>query len=153
MCYHLAMIGKLALTLAVIVLAALFIRHRARSRTSAGQRAGPARQPAPNPWHRDTGDRRSSDIPAGKRRFHLPAATGKVLLWAVLSAVVTAGAGLYYLGWRDARQPVTVVLHGGDGEPVIYEVRKRDLGDRAFTTLDGTRVTVADSERMEVIGL
>lgn len=153
MCYHPVMIGKLALTLAVIVLAALFIRHRARSRRSPGRGAEPPRQQAANPWHRDTGDRQSSDIPVGRRRFHLPAATGKALLWATLSAVVTVGAGLYYLGWREARQPVTVILHSGDSDPVIYRVRRHELGEGAFTTLDGTRVTVADSERMEVVGL
>lgn len=147
------MLGKLALTLTVILLAALFIRHRARSQRSAGRRTKPARPETANPWHRDTGNRQSSDIPVGKRRFNLPAATGKALLWATISAVVTTGAALYYLGWRDARQPVTVILHSGDSNPVIYEVRKRDLGERAFTTLNGTRVTVADSERMEVIGL
>lgn len=75
------------------------------------------------------------------------------MLWTTLSALLVLGAGLYYLSWQDARRPVTVILHDGSGEPVIYEVRKRDLGDRAFTTLDGTRVTVADSERMEVVGL
>lgn len=148
------MLGKLALTLAVIIIAALFIRHRARSQRAAERSTQSTRQAAStNPWHRDTGNRQSSDIPPGKRRHRLPAATGKVLLWATLVAVITTGAGLYYLAWRDARQPVTVILHSGNDEPVTYEVRKRDLGERAFTTMDGTRVTVADSERMEVIGL
>lgn len=75
------------------------------------------------------------------------------LLWSTLAALITAGAGLYYMAWQDARTPVTVLLHGDGDAPVVYEVRKRDLGDRSFTTVDGVQVTVADSERMEVIGL
>ena len=37
--------------------------------------------------------------------------------------------------------------------PVSYEVYKFQLQDRSFITLDGTSVTVASSERMEVLGL
>ncbi|MEX1197517.1 MAG: hypothetical protein WEB57_06630 [Pseudohongiellaceae bacterium] len=148
------MLGKLALTLVVIVIAALYIRHRARAQRVTNRDAERARQPAShNPWHRNTDNRQSRDIPPGKARHRLPADTGKILLWITLAIIVTTGASLYYLAWRDARQPVTVILHSGNGEPVTYEVRKRDLDARAFTTLDGTRVTVADSERMEVIGL
>lgn len=152
MCYDPAMLGKIALTLLVIIAAALFLRHRARSQHPDDRhRDNASSANRDNPWQHDS--RQSAEIPAGRQARRLPAATGKAILWATLSAIVTAGAALYYLGWQDAREPVTVILHSGNGEPVIYEVRKRDLGERAFTTLDGTRVTVADSERMEVIGL
>jgi len=151
MCYDAAMLGKIFLTLVVIVAAALYLRHRGRTRTSAGSSRQPPR--TDNPWQDDTGIRKSADIPAENRAPFLRAATGKTVLWSALSAALVLGAGLYYLSWQEARRPVTVILHDGSGEPVIYEVRKRDLGERAFTTLDGTRVTVGDSERMEVIGL
>ncbi|MGM0633623.1 MAG: hypothetical protein ACQETO_10700 [Pseudomonadota bacterium] len=145
------MLGKIFLTLAVIIAAALYVRYRARPRSARGpsDRASPA--PADNPWH-DRGARADSDIPAARNR-RVPRVPGRVLFWLALTAGITLGTLLYYQSWQEAREPVTVILHAGDGEPVTYRVRKRDLGDRAFTTLDGTRVTVADSERMEVIGL
>lgn len=34
-----------------------------------------------------------------------------------------------------------------------YQVYKYQLQERSFTTIDGTQVTVAGSERMEVLGL
>ncbi len=151
MCYHPRMLGKIFLTLAVIIAAALYVRYRARpgSARAAADRASPAR--ADNPWN-GKGARADPDIPAARNR-HIPRVSGRVLFWIALTAGITLGTLLYYQGWQNAREPVTVILHAGDGEPVTYQVRKRDLGDRAFTTLDGTRVTVADSERMEVIGL
>ncbi len=49
---------------------------------------------------------------------------------------------------------MTVILHSdGAASPVTYQVYKNQLEERAFTTIDGIRVTVASSERMEVIGL
>lgn len=147
------MLGKLALTLAVIIIAALFIRHRARSQRTAGRGAESARRETSNPWQREADNPGSPEIPVASRSPGLRPAIRKVLLWGSLAAVFAAGAGLYYLAWQDAREPVTVILHSGNGNPVTYEVRKRDLGERSFTTLEGTEVTVADSERMEVIGL
>lgn len=149
------MLGKLLLTLLVIVLAALFIRQRARNRrqrppngANAAGNSAPARD---NPWGRGPAQRRSPDIPADGRRFR--PGSGRLAAWTVLAVILAAGLGLYYLGWREARQPVTVILYGNESEPVVYEVRRSELGDRVFTTLDGRRVTVSASERMEVVGL
>ena len=75
---------------------------------------------------------------------------------AYLFLVLMIGSGtyLYYVRWEDDNSLITVILHrDGEQSPVTYQVLKSELGDRAFTTIDGVRVTVASSERMEVIGL
>ena len=147
------MLGKILLTLAVIAAAALYIRHRGRSVKGTSRRTGSGGS-RPDPWADGSASRRDGNIPAsrssGGKAHPMARAT---LLWSGLAVLITAGAGLYYMAWQDARTPVTVLLHGDGESPVVYRVRKRDLGDRSFTTVDGVQVTVADSERMEVIGL
>ena len=71
-----------------------------------------------------------------------------------LALMFGGGSYLYYLRWQDDNSLVTVRLHrDGADSPVIYQVHKNQLEARAFTTVDGVRVTVASSERMEVMGL
>ena len=71
-----------------------------------------------------------------------------------LALMTGLGGALYYYDWQDDHTIITVNLHrDGQQEPVSYEVYKFQLGERSFTTLDGVNVTVAASERMEVLGL
>lgn len=146
------MLGKILLTLFVIILAALYVRKRSRKERAVGRKsASENAAPLKNPWQSSRQAGHSSDIPE-TRSGTLP--DYRIAAWLALCVLLALGATLYYSSWQDARSSVTVILHRGDAEaPVIYEVRKRDLGDRSFTTVDGTRVTVSASERMEIIGL
>ena len=68
--------------------------------------------------------------------------------------MVAVGAALYYYRWQDDHQLITVRLYSADqAAPVSYEVYKYQLAERSFTTVDGRVITVAGSDRMEVIGL
>jgi hypothetical protein len=65
-----------------------------------------------------------------------------------------AGGLIYYQRWQDDHTILTVNLYRGEqAGPVSYQVYKYLLDSRSFTTLDGIRITVADNERMEVLGL
>ena len=71
-----------------------------------------------------------------------------------LFLMVGIGAALYYFDWQDDHTVLTVNLHrDNQTAPISYEVYKYQLQDRSFVTTDGRSVTVASSERMEVLGL
>ena len=71
-----------------------------------------------------------------------------------LTLMVGLGAVLYYFDWLDDHTILTVNLHRDNlSQPVSYEVYKYQLEDRSFVTSDGRAITVASSERMEILGL
>ena len=71
-----------------------------------------------------------------------------------LTLMVGLGATLYYFDWLDDHTILTVNLHRDNvSQPVSYEVYKYQLEDRSFITTDGRTITVASSERMEILGL
>ena len=69
---------------------------------------------------------------------------------------MVAGAAFYlYLDWRGASEIVQVrVIDAGTGKSSEYEVYRGEIEDRSFRTIDGRRVILAETERMEtsVIG-
>lgn len=141
------MLGKILLTLVVIALAVLYLRKRARDEHagSDASAAGPAR----DPWRNRARGTDQDPTRAGARPTDL-----RIAAWVTLAVILGLGATLYYLSWQDARTPVTVLLHrDGTEEPVRYQVRKKDLDERSFVTVEGVRVNVSDDERMEIIGL
>lgn len=137
------MLGKILLTLAVIITAVFYIRRRdlqeAESRGSAskskpaGQNLKAAKKPAVE-------DNLSADLRLGAYMF--------------LVLMIGLGAALYYFRWQDDHSILTVTLHGDNqAESSSYQVYKYQLQNRSFTTVDGILVTVASTERMEVTGL
>jgi hypothetical protein len=120
------MLGKILLTLAVILGAYAVIRARLRD---AGERPQPQAPPA-----------LANPIPPGALR---PLAYGLV-------AVMVAGSLLWlYLDWEASREVVAVkVINANTGAVSTYRARRAEVQGRHFTTLDGRRVTLADVERM-----
>ncbi|MFM1897141.1 MAG: hypothetical protein RLZZ385_2215 [Pseudomonadota bacterium] len=123
------MAGKLLITLLVIAIAIALLRQRGREASGAARSGGAAKQ--------DTG---LSDLRLGAYLF--------------LTLTIALGGVLYYLRWQDDHQELTVSLYReGLSAPVVYTVYKYQLQSRSFVTTDGVRITVADTERMEVTGL
>lgn len=149
------MLGQLLITLIVIALAVIYIRRRQKAQ----------QQPAPenravekfiadaratnNPWqHKTNSSSQAKQASSGM------AGSLKMLLWSVMAVLLIIGSAVSYLHWQDQQRMVTVLLYrDAEAAPVIYRVAKRDLGERTFTTSDGTRVTVSANERIEIIGL
>ncbi len=74
--------------------------------------------------------------------------------YSILIMMFGVGGLLYYINWQDDHTLVTVKLYrSGEPDPITYEVYKNQLLDHSFTTIDGIKVTIAASERMEVEGL
>ena len=80
----------------------------------------------------------------GRRRLWMIFAGGMVLL-------SLAGVGFYvYHQWSDSYQEVAIkVIDSRTGKEVLYKAYKGEIEGRSFTTLDGRRVSLAMSERME----
>jgi len=134
------MLSKILFTLIILVTAYFFIRGRFaadnkkekhKEKQTSGQSAKLVRKEQ---------DEFSSDL-----RF---AAYTTVVLLVSLAGV------LYYFRWQEDHEVLTITLHReNQAEPISYRVYRFQLQDRSFVTIDGTSVTVAASERMEVLGL
>lgn len=132
------MLGKFLITLAVILTAFFVIRQR-NIADSAKKQAGKTTKPIPKDQPKEV-DSHSSDL-----RF---------AAYTFLVLIIGLGATLYYFQWQDDHQILTISLHReNQAQPVIYQVYKYQLENRTFVTIEGTVVTVASSERMEVAGL
>ena len=79
---------------------------------------------------------------------------GRHVAWMVLALLTASAAAVYYYSWQDDHTVLTVNLYrDNQSQPVSYQVYKYQLQTGNFVTIDGKQVTVADSERMEIIGL
>lgn len=132
------MLGKILLTLAVVITAFFYIRQRnlAESRDPDRKRTPKIQEPV---------------IPAADDALSADLRFGAYLFLALMIGL--AGT-LYYFRWQDDHTLLTVTLYReNQAQPISYQVYKYQLEERSFITLDGTSVTVASSERMEVVGL
>ena len=146
------MLGKILLTLTVIGIAYLVIRQRQVAEAAATTKAkdkgkASAKQSPPNTSAKLSEGNLAADQPGLSQDL-------RIASYLFLVFMVGIGAALYYYRWQDDHQVITVNLHRADQDtPVSYRVYKFQLRDRTFTTVDGRQVTVASSERMEIIGL
>jgi len=142
------MLGKLLLTLAVILVALVYLQKRRiadLAAKSAGSRNTPEQREPAQASVQTTGA--TPTIKTARSDYRLAA-------WMFLALMLGAAATMYSLRWQDANKEVSVLLHrDGNANPVIYRVLKKQLSQRSFTTVDGILVTVSANERMEVIGL
>ena len=121
------MIGKILLTLSVIVLAWLVVRNRQRRMALMA-----ARPPAASPAVQASG-------------------SWRVGVYLFLAAMLLVSGVLIYQRWQDGDQVVTVrVVDTQSGRSVTYRARRNEVDERHFVTLDGREVSVAETERIEV---
>ena len=133
------MVGKFLITMAVIIGAFFVIRQRhtngENDSTSRSNKTEKAKTLQSN-----RKDELSADLRAGAYMF--------------LFLMVGIGATLYYFDWQDDHTVLTVNLHRDNNAAVVsYEVYKYQLESRSFITTDGRSITVASSERIEILGL
>jgi hypothetical protein len=98
---------------------------------------------------------------AGKRQKRVSAASRdpspsasrwiKILAISVISLMLVASAVFIYLEWQSANEVLVVqVIDTRSGRISKYRVARGKLDDRAFQTLDGRYVRLAETERMEI---
>ena len=131
------MLSKFFLTIFVIIVAFLVIKQRHLNGNNVGQKR--------------LASRRETEKNSSKNGFE---AELKLGAYVFLTLLVGVGATLYYFDWLDDHTILTVTLHRDNlTQPISYEVYKYQLEDRSFVTTDGRTITVASSERMEILGL
>lgn len=76
-----------------------------------------------------------------------------VIAGYVLAAImILATAGVTWMRYREANEIVRVeVVDTRSGDRTVYQVRRKQLGEREFTTVDGRVVSLGASDRMERI--
>lgn len=122
------LLGKLLLTAAVIFAVLLYLRHR-------HQQAPVEIIPAPRVVNPD---------PKPKRKL-IGWVAGAIVIFLIL------GSGLWlYSYWQDQQAVLYVrVVDAGSGHHTDYRVHRRDIRDREFVSIEGVRVRLAETERLE----
>lgn len=120
------MIGKILFTIGVILLVALIWRTR-RPRNGVV----PAEPRLVNPPR--------------QRRWPI-----RGLAIAVVCLMLAASAFLLYENWRDGAEVIYIrVVDAGSGRAAEYRAERGAIGEREFTTVDGRRIVLAETERLE----
>lgn len=78
--------------------------------------------------------------------------TAAVIGYALAALTILASAGFGWHWYQDAHRIIQVeVVEATSGQRTIYQVHKKDLGDRTFRTIEGRYVSLGASDRMERI--
>ena len=120
------MLGKILFTIAVILVVALIWRTR-----------------------RPTGQALSAEprLVNPGRRSRWPI---KGLATGAIALMLLASAYLLYQHYRDANEVIFIrVVDASSGRQAEYRATRGEIGDREFTTVDGRRIVLAETERLE----
>lgn len=83
-----------------------------------------------------------------------PDETAQGFRWLALFAValILAGSAFFiWQTWRDASEVLLLqVVDTRSGKVTEYQAYRRDVEDRVFRTVDGRRISLAETERLEV---
>lgn len=116
------MLTKILFTLAVIIVIALVFRQKG------------AKRPAK----------------ASSKPVETGGVQTRTVIYALLGLVLAISALLFVLHWQDQHQIVNIDVTDGAGQKVTYQAYKKSISGRHFETLDGRRVTLGDSDRVEM---
>jgi len=123
------MLGKILFTIAVVLVVALIWRTKRPRDIAAGQQPRLVNPPTT----------------ASRRRWPL-----RGLAAGAVAVMIVASGFLLYDHWRDNNEVIVIrVVDASSGRSTEYRAARGDIGDRAFTTLDGRRIILAETERLE----
>lgn len=118
---------KILFTAAVIVLVAIIFRVKATRTVPASQSIKPKQGAAT-----DTG------------------VSPAVIAYTLLGLVVVASVIVFFWHWNAQHQIMEIQVRNSAGEVAHYQAYRKSIKGRKFTTLDGKRVTLGDSDRIEM---
>lgn len=77
----------------------------------------------------------------------------RLVAYGIAAAIMITTGLIYYVGYREETKIMTIrVVNTATGESTLYEAYQGNISERRFETVDGRVVTVADIERVEVLG-
>ena len=75
----------------------------------------------------------------------------KTVAYLLVALLILVSGVVYYFSWSDANEVVTLRVTSGDGRLVEYQAYRKDIKDREFTTIDGIRTRLADTDRLQML--
>lgn len=121
-----AMLKQLLVTLLVAAIVIVFARMKRARRTAPAARDASSASSSP-----------SAMVVAG---------------YVLAAIMILATAGVTWMRYQEANEIVRVeVIDARSGERTVYQVRRKQLGERQFRTVDGRVVSLGASDRMERI--
>lgn len=128
------MLGQLFITALVVGIFYIWWRHQQRIKAVEADAKTASQQ-------------RSRALPASSK----PPVPVKALVIALVTAALLTSGGYALYDWRDKHTLLEVTLVNPANESrETYKVYKKDLQENSFTTREGQRIRIADSERLEV---
>ncbi|MFO7764401.1 MAG: hypothetical protein R6V61_11785 [Wenzhouxiangellaceae bacterium] len=93
--------------------------------------------------------RAAGDAPASEGSGR---STTAIVGYSLAAIMILATAGITWTRYQQANEIVRVeVVDTRSGDRTVYQVRRKQLGEREFTTVDGRVVSLGASDRMERI--
>lgn len=90
---------------------------------------------------------RPTHAPAEEAWYRSPAAVVGLIFAALVMLSTTAVTA--YRHWLANQLVEVVVIDPGSGARTLYQVKRKDLGEREFRTIDGRRVSLGAGDRVE----
>ncbi len=97
---------------------------------------------------REQARERSPQTAEGEEEWYQ--STTAVVGFIFAGIVILATAGVTWMRYLHANEVVRVeVVEPASGARSVYQVRRKDLGEREFRTVDGRRVSLGSGDRVE----
>ena len=122
-----AMLSKILFTLVVIIGVVIFFRNK--------QAQSPAK----------TGGKTAAVVEESK------SVSPRIVAYGLLGALVGVSILLFALNWRSENRIVTIRVISDGATAANYQARYKSINGRSFVTLDGARVTLGESDRIEML--
>lgn len=117
------MITKILFTIAVIIGVALFYRQK----SATAQATKPPR-------------RTEDDAPSVRS-----------LAYVLIGILIIISIGVFAYNWQENNRVITIRVTADGGNVVTYQAKQSDIKGRRFKTLTGLEVTLAESDRVEML--
>ncbi len=120
------MLTKILFTISIIICILMIVRFRKKREASS------------MPVNPSSSETQINNMPIGW------------LATAIICLMIIASGIFLFLYWEDKNTIINVrVIDSGSGNVENYRVRKGDIDNNEFITVDGIKVTLAKTERLE----
>jgi len=124
------MLTKILFTIVVIIGVIIFFRNKQTSTAAARPR------PAPITAVVEQGSSIST----------------RTLAYGLIGALVAISLLVFVVSWHSSNRIVNIRVISDGGTSMNYQARHKSIKGRSFVTLEGTQVTLGESDRVEMIG-
>jgi hypothetical protein len=126
------MLTKILFTALIVMALLLYVRHQQTKQTNE------------RPTHNSS---KTSPQTLSRSAHRL----SRIAAYTALALILAIGGVLYYLDWKEDYRVINIrIINTNTGEIGSYLAYRSMIRGRSFVTLDGRKITVADSERIEI---